>query len=349
MNAVGAGSAAETTDFGRDLLNISARSPTVLCFIIQGDEDAIYAGHSPLRYPGNNAASTGYDNLISVFVGNDINSASTFTFLLTPSLAKPTHVSTLMNTSWDQIHAHKVMLTPPSMANNFVTVKASGRYSFLAFYAFYDNFLHAEYDTDGDHHTAITPLIVWWCFAAMNAPGARGTAIIGITGVTDAGMVRQQQYNRFMSQHRGQLLARIGHGGPSLSAANFRRQHGVTPKYHGNDLSSGTGLRAIPVQQDLHRQTWRLSRPTPLPLDRRHHRCTDLPKIHVLLSKAPKRTVSTPSSQSCTLEREQALAVPLTAASALVSTMCLSFKTCSETTNLMESALSLDRDSLHSP
>ena len=80
LNAVGAGSAADTTDCGRDLLNISARSPTVLCFIIQGDEDAIYVGHSPVHYPGNVAAATGYDNLISVLVGNDINSASTFTF-----------------------------------------------------------------------------------------------------------------------------------------------------------------------------------------------------------------------------------------------------------------------------
>ena len=48
---VGNGAATNRADTSRHITNLATRSPVVLAFVLAGDEDRIYVGHSPLCSP----------------------------------------------------------------------------------------------------------------------------------------------------------------------------------------------------------------------------------------------------------------------------------------------------------
>ena len=54
------------------LLNIAARSPTVLAFVLAGDIGHVHVGYAPTRFPGDLAFPTPHDGKMVVLIGNNI-------------------------------------------------------------------------------------------------------------------------------------------------------------------------------------------------------------------------------------------------------------------------------------
>ena len=67
-----AGTTADT--FKTALVNIAHRSPVAVAFVMTGDEDHIYVGHSPRVYPTDMTNTSAMDGLLVVLVGNDPDS-----------------------------------------------------------------------------------------------------------------------------------------------------------------------------------------------------------------------------------------------------------------------------------
>ena len=80
----GVGGVATTTrsEMAGNILNLAARSPTVIAMVIDSDPDILYLVHSPSRYPAWPGAVSPYDNHIVTMLGDD--HASTVAVVLPP-------------------------------------------------------------------------------------------------------------------------------------------------------------------------------------------------------------------------------------------------------------------------
>ena len=79
LTTVGAGAATAGPATSRALLNIAARSPTVLAFVLAGDVKHVYVGYAPSLFPGDLAVPTPFDDKVVVLVGDDIPTSVTIT------------------------------------------------------------------------------------------------------------------------------------------------------------------------------------------------------------------------------------------------------------------------------
>ncbi len=73
QNAVGAASASTQAVCKADVLGVATRSPIVLAFVIDGDENNIHIGHSATLYPRDPLlAACPYNDRVVVLVGPDL-------------------------------------------------------------------------------------------------------------------------------------------------------------------------------------------------------------------------------------------------------------------------------------
>ena len=240
LAAVGAGSAADSTACLRSIINVAARTPTLLCFIIEGDEDHIFVGHSPSIYPADITSPTAFDNLAVVMIGNDLSTCvpailPTNAFGRTaeiratridaitgaqghgatpPVLRSGPHGSTAPDT--DSFRARRAFLVDPAQAGPFLTTQATGRYTLPGFYA---AFLQAPLAAGGAAATAAEPLRDWFRLASTNATGDLGVLRCAVP--SPAGPIESQQLQAWHTRQRDAALARLGVGGPALSSAAF--------------------------------------------------------------------------------------------------------------------------------
>jgi hypothetical protein len=70
MATVGHAAATNMNDTIVHIHNTAIRTPCVIAFVIEGDEDVVYLGHSPYIYPADIANPTVMDGRIVVLVGN---------------------------------------------------------------------------------------------------------------------------------------------------------------------------------------------------------------------------------------------------------------------------------------
>ena len=75
LGAVGGAAATDHAACQRSLCNIAQRTPSVLAFVIQGDDDAVHVGIGMSVFPGDPAHATPYDDHMTLLNGNDINNS----------------------------------------------------------------------------------------------------------------------------------------------------------------------------------------------------------------------------------------------------------------------------------
>ena len=153
LNSIGAGSAATHSQVAATVLGLAARSPTVLLFQIEGDEDFIHIGHNPTRFPKDPLdAANPFNNKVVVLVGNDLASAvpvvlpdeafqratqarcrnadviagNTMHTAAPPVLRDGPHAPTVGDAS--DIRVRRAMVVPPGTAHSFVSNVPNGRF-----------------------------------------------------------------------------------------------------------------------------------------------------------------------------------------------------------------------------
>ena len=74
MAALGSGTASRN-EVMSGVVGLATRTPIVLAFVIHGDEDHVYVGHSPMTFPNDPVSTTPFDGRVVVLVGDDVGSA----------------------------------------------------------------------------------------------------------------------------------------------------------------------------------------------------------------------------------------------------------------------------------
>ena len=246
LTTVGAGAATNSTDTARHLVNIATRSPTMLAFVLEGDEDHIHVGYNPTFYPAEIGHATPYDNLTVVFVGNNL---ATATPVVLPNDAHGrinntrcktvTHITgaqghgaapaavragpwAAAEADTNEIRARRAFLLPADRVGDALTVQASGRYTFQAFHhTFLQDGLASA---DGDVQAAHAPLSDWYRCASTN--NNTDHSVLAIAPVSSALPHNNLALTTYVEGVRRAELAKLGQGGPGLSTAAF--QAGIT-------------------------------------------------------------------------------------------------------------------------
>ena len=76
LTSVGGGTGPNQSAVVASLTGIAAHSPTVLCFMLNGDPDHIHVGYNPTLFPEDPTNTTPYDGKVMVLVGDDFTSAT---------------------------------------------------------------------------------------------------------------------------------------------------------------------------------------------------------------------------------------------------------------------------------
>jgi hypothetical protein len=228
-------------------LALAQRSPTVLAFVIDGDDDHIYVGHSPTPFQSDPLTVSPYDGSVIVLLGDDINAATPIalptdafsrsamafaayqvayirgadghTNAVTPVFRFDPTASGTANTT--DIQVRLAMPMTPAIAHTFLTASPSGIYTLLGFF---DSFIAPEVDSgELARIQAVAPLALWYRAAVMNDAG--GHCRVRITPVTSGLPMEQQTLTRCVTHIKTTQLARFGIGGPQLTTAAF--EHGI--------------------------------------------------------------------------------------------------------------------------
>ena len=194
LNAVGGASAADRAACQRSLVNISQRTPAVVAFVIQGDDDAIHVGFGLSLFPADPAHATPFDDHMTLLNGDDINNSvpivlpddgftrinatrcSTTAVLrgvtmqgaAPPVLRNGPHAGGAADT--DQLRVRKVMLMPPAASQRLLDTDPVGCYGLSGFY---QEFIHGPMNSGDAAQVALwTPVEEWWRAACTKAAGA---------------------------------------------------------------------------------------------------------------------------------------------------------------------------------
>ena len=242
LNSIGAGSAATHSQVAATVLGLAARSPTVLLFQIEGDEDFIHIGHNPTRFPEDPLdAANPFNNKVVVLVGNDLASAvpvvlpdeafqrttqaccrnadviagNTMHTAAPPVLRDGPHAPTVGDAS--DIRVRRAMVVPPGTALSFVSNVPNGR---IGVAGMWTTFIQVGL---GNPDPAVVaryePIRDWWRSACTNATG--DLALNRITPVTTAAPATTMSLNRHVARLRVDILNKVGVGGPGLTTAAF--------------------------------------------------------------------------------------------------------------------------------
>jgi hypothetical protein len=141
-------------------LALAQRSPTVLAFMIDGDDDHIYVGHSPTMFQSDPLRVSPYDGAVLVLLGNDINAATPIALPVEAFQRSPaafaaylvTHIrgaeghthATVPVYRFDttapgtanttDIQVRLAMPMSPAIAHTFLTASPTGIYTLLGFW-----------------------------------------------------------------------------------------------------------------------------------------------------------------------------------------------------------------------
>ena len=319
------------------LMNIAARSPVTLAFVVEGDEDFIYIGHSPSIYPADLLDVTPFDNHMVVLVGND--SAAATPVILPPAAFQRTgdirceDVATIIGPGGHgaapavfrtgphavgptvaELNNRRAMLLPCSDGQAALADHPDGRWSLVAFYnsfvapnlASADPAVVAKYE----------PVRDWWRAASTNAAG--DASILRVTPVAPGPPNLTTRINGWANRHKEAQLARMGVGGPGLSNAAFAA--GVAQI---QTTLTDTHADRIQFERDRATKTFAEKHGDAL-ADRLMRFCSvadeaNLPEVHSLLVKAPRNREYSVLN-GILAERAQASPLPLTSQSAPMAT-----------------------------
>ena len=223
------------------VVNLAQRTPTAVAFVLTGDDQYIYVGHTPSQYPADPLTAQAFDNHLVVLVGrmNDavapvilppeafertanarcgnigLITGATGHAAAPPVLRLGPHPLGTANT--DEVRCRRAMILPPAVAAAAIEGKADGRYGLAEFYAL---FLDPPLAAGGDPATEIAPLVEWYRVASTIAGGGGNTPAI-ITSVQPATPHAAAALNNWSNGIRHVQMARLGVGGPGLTTAAF--------------------------------------------------------------------------------------------------------------------------------
>jgi hypothetical protein len=241
MNTYGHVANTTAPDAGMALHNTAVHTPTVLSFVLSGDEDHVHVVHSPQYFPGDLSNATAVDGCLIVLLGNDPNGlvplalpgtafarCANTSALDVPTIVGPTghaaappvlrqgpHAAGAANTQ--AIRACPVLMLPPTVASQAVSFMPEGRYTLAAFY---DQFVRGKHDSADPAEAALWAETANW-FRLASTNGAAGASVLRVALVPAV----LPHHARRLQSHTGRrvkdMMALIGVGGPALSNNTF--------------------------------------------------------------------------------------------------------------------------------
>ena len=241
VDLVGAPSANNHSQVATTILGLAARTPTVLLFQIAGEDDYVYIGHTPTRFPEDPLDNANpFNDKVVVLVGDDLASAvpvvlpvaafqrtndtrcrnadviagNTMHTAAPPVLRDGPIAATVAEAT--EIRARRAMVVPPGMAHEFVATPG-GR---IGLAGLYTTFIQpAVTHADAAVQALGAPLRDWWRSACTN--NGAGEAITRITPITAVGPATTMSLNRHVARVRTEILNKVGVGGPGLTTTAF--------------------------------------------------------------------------------------------------------------------------------
>ncbi len=336
LDLVGGAAATARDAASLSMLDVNQRSPVALCFVLTGDSDHIYVGHSLTRYPVNPGAATPFDGRVVALVGDDIANAVPVV-LQADAFARPNaiHAKTADYMAGANGHgaAPQVFRFDPSdgtdgdatevrirrcfpMAAGKVAAALSseptGQYTLLNFYA---RFLQADLASgDAAVVAAATPLRDWWRLACTNTAAGAANTVPAVDQVAAGNPIHAQGLGQWVAQLKVNQLRRLGAGGPALTTAAF--QQGIQDLRDA--LTEGT-TQTLEFHREANNKTFTDKHGAALAqtMHRWCDPCADddhLPEVHQLLSKNTNKARDYAIVTSKIAERVAASPLPVTAA-----------------------------------
>ena len=309
LTVTGGASNNNCTTVRNTLINHACRSPTVGVFMLNGDPEYVYVGYHPTLYPADFANVSPLDDLATVLVGDNLETAETVTFPNTSF----TRTNEILAYNRDYItgnngHAHgppvfrfdapnagtadtNQLRTRPflTLSRNMAdaVLQMAGNHGRVPLLAFYTNVILPEINhADNARQLAVVPLSDWYRCAIINAAG--GTeSVLAVTPTEVNTLQNRRALNTFKAEVIKPLLAKLGWGGPGLTTASF--QQGVQAIQ--NTLTNTTN-NTIDYQRQKDNKTFTAKHGTALA--ERIQRLTDanddasLPEVHRLVAASGK-------------------------------------------------------------
>jgi hypothetical protein len=241
MGVVGAGAGADAIATKTAVINTASRSPVVLAFMLTGDDNHIYVGHTPTVFPADVLAATPFDNLTILLIGNDLQRVTPV--VLPNELFQRCQEIRVFNTGHmtgaaghsaapavfrfdaagagdaeaGEIRARRFFLLPADRAEEAVSHSVDGRFTILGFY---NRFIQPGLaDADPAIVDAHRPIEQWWRYACTNT--AAGVSRLANAPVTSPLPGATMRLNGWVNRVTSSLLGRLGVGGPVLTTAAF--------------------------------------------------------------------------------------------------------------------------------
>ena len=338
---VGGAAATDQNATAHAFINTGVRSPVAMAFIIDGEADRVYIGHTPTVFPADISNPSGYDGLVTVLVGDD-DAAVIPVVLPTAAFGRRTDVRCLRidaivgpggfgaaaapvihqgphpagTADTDQLRARNVALLPSGVAAEAVEHASNGSYTLPAFYA---RFLAPAVAAGGANLVLMTPLLEWFRVACTMTTVAGADAFsLGLTPEHMPGLAAHGGLHRWVNRTRALSMARLGVGGPGLTNAAFNA--GVTAMTDTLEASKNDTLAYYRSEKektfsDKHGDALgqRIFRLTHSNVD------ADLPEVHRLLVKSPKSREYAVVG-ALLAERAEASHLPISTANAPIAT-----------------------------
>lgn len=335
INAIGAGTQADSATVRTTILGHAARSPTVGVFCLVDDPEHIYVGHTPTIYPAEVGNPSPLDNHISVLVGNELSNCVTITFpddSFSRATQRPVYTMDYITgpnghgAAAGAVHRFTTPAGGTADTTNlrtravFVLARAMGEQALIlggvngkiSLSGFYNQILAPELGSgNADRVTAVTPLAEWYRYAVHDSNG--GDPQLEVTPVPVVTLANRRSETAFTKSLVDPLLAKLGVGGPGLTTAAFTQ--GITEIR--NTLTTTTN-NTLDYHRQQNNKTFTAKHGTALAA--RVYRLTGatddatLPEIHRLVAAASKAQAHNVVA-SAVEDRVAASPVPLTLAS----------------------------------
>ena len=246
MNVLGHGAGTAAADAALGFHNLATRTPTVVAFILEGDEDHVQLGYAPAYYPADitNPVPT-LDGLIVVLTGlapdevtpivlpqsafGRTTNARRCLDIATivgaaghghapPVVRTGPHAGTVANTA--DIQGRRVHLLPPSVAPDAIRFLPDGR---LTLQAFYQEFVLNKWDSADAAEAALwAPTALWFRLASTNVnTGGADVSSVRVAPSALPNVRVQRLLNAHTTKRLKAMMVSLGVGGPQLSNNQF--------------------------------------------------------------------------------------------------------------------------------
>ena len=338
--AGGAPGTGDQTEAACAIVNLAPLSPTVVAFVVEGEEDCVCVGHTPTSCPQDLGAPCAFNNRVVALVGNDLQ-ASTPVVLPTAAFQRPAafrastkavivggtmcsagpppllhsgpHAGGAADTN--ELTIRRAMLLPPSAAHAVPAGRDDGRYSLIGFH----NTLVQPGVTGLDAAVVALwdPVRTWWRGASASTAGR--TTIPAIDPVTEASPVVSARLTRWANRVKCDVLQKAGTAGPGLTAAAFNASAANLQATMANTSRAQLDFKRAKNNRsftDKHGDTLaqRMQNLTDAPDD------DHVPEIHRLLAKSRTKSRDHAIIQAALAARAVESSVPLTYSGAPVPT-----------------------------